>query len=324
MALPTRFTERLGVEHPVVLAPMDYVADARLAAAVSDAGGLGLLGGGYGDQAWLRRQLAELEADRVGVGCGFITWSLATQPELLDLVLEQRPKAVFLSFADPAPFAGQIRDAGVPLICQVGNLDHARHALDVGADVLAVQGGEGGGHGVGTRSTLTLVPEVADLVDRLGSDALLLAAGGIADGRGLAAAIALGADGAVVGTRFLVTKEAAISAEAHARAVLLSGDDTVRQSVYDVVRGKDWPQAYSGRVLNNGFVSQWHGREQALTAQLDEVRDRFDVAVRTRDFDVANLIVGEAVGLIRSVDTAANIVHSMVRTASELVRGPLR
>ncbi|TDD41350.1 NAD(P)H-dependent flavin oxidoreductase [Saccharopolyspora elongata] len=316
MAVPTRFTEQLGVEHPVVLAPMDYVADARLARAVSRAGGLGLLGGGYGDRDWLLRELGGLDLAAEGVGCGFITWSLASQPHLLDIVLERQPKAVFLSFGDPAPFVERIHAAGVPVICQVGNLEHARHALEVGADVLVAQGGEGGGHGVGTRSTLTLVPEIADLIVDRGSDALLLAAGGIADARGVAAVLALGADGAVVGTRFLVSEEAAISAEAQARALLLSGDDTVRQSVYDIVRGKDWPAVYSGRVLNNEFVAQWHGREGALTEQIGEVRALFTTAVEVRDFDTANLIVGEAVGLIRSVESVESIVRSLTRFTS--------
>ncbi|MGK9220375.1 MULTISPECIES: NAD(P)H-dependent flavin oxidoreductase [unclassified Microbacterium] len=322
--LPTRFTERFGIDNPVVLAPMDYVADARLAATVSRAGGLGLIGGGYGDRDWLVEQLDQVDLASEGVGSGFITWALAAQPHLLDLVLERGPKAIFLSFGDPAPFVPRIRAAGVPVICQVGNLEHAQHALDVGADVLVAQGGEGGGHGVGTRSTLTLVPEIADLITRSGSEPLLLASGGIADGRGLAAVLALGADGAVVGTRFLVSEEAAISSEARARAVDLSGDDTVRQSVYDIVRGKDWPAAYSGRVLNNGFVAQWHGRETVLSEQLVEVRDQFTAAVGERNFDVANLIVGEAVGLISTVDNAERIVRSMVETASTIVTGTSR
>lgn len=223
---------------------------------------------------------------------------------------------MFLSFGNPAPFVERIHSVGVPVICQVGNVEHARHALDVGADIIVAQGGEGGGHGLGTRSTLTLVPELADLIAERGTDTLLLAAGGIADGRGLAAALVLGADGAVVGTRFLVSEEAAISAEAQARALLLSGDDTVRQSVYDILRGKDWPEKYSGRVLRNSFITQWHGREAAFNDSLDALREQFRTAVGAGDFNVANLIVGEAVGLIRSIESAESIVLSMIDTAS--------
>ncbi|MGY6653618.1 NAD(P)H-dependent flavin oxidoreductase [Amycolatopsis sp. TRM77291] len=316
MTLTTELTTRLGLRHPVVLAPMDYVADACLANAVSRAGGLGLLGGGYGESEWLTRQLDQLDSGSdARIGCGFITWSLARQPTLLDLVLERKPAAVFLSFGDPAPFAAAIKAAGVPLICQVGNLEHARRALDVGADVLAAQGGEAGGHGIGTRSTFTLVPDLVDLVDRRGFDALVLASGGVADGRGLAAALALGAQGVVVGTRLWASKEAAMSEQAHRRGVGLSGDDTIRQSVFDIVRGKDWPSEYTGRVLHNKFVDTWHGREKDLWVAVDSAREKFEIAVRDQDFETANLIVGEAIGLVHSIEPADAIVESMVTTA---------
>lgn len=322
MTVTTQLTTKLGVRHPVVLAPMDQVADARLANAVSRAGGLALLGGGYGDRQWLLEQLDAIDThSSANIGCGFITWSLARQPGLLDLVLERQPKAVFLSFGDPAQFAEQIKTAGVPLICQVGNLEHARRAIDVGADILAAQGGESGGHGLGTRSTFTLVPDVADLIDRLGSNALLLACGGVADGRGLAAALTLGADGVVVGTRFWASQEAAMTRQAHEWALTVSGDDTIRQTVYDVVRGKDWPAEYTGRVLHNKFVADWHGREAELASHLADVRDRFHAAVRSQDFEVANMIVGEAVGLIHSIEPAATIVGSMVADAARVLQG---
>lgn len=322
MTVATQLTTKLGVRHPVVLAPMDQVADARLANAVSCAGGLALLGGGYGDRQWLLEQFDAIDTDSsASIGCGFITWSLARQPDLLEFALERQPKAVFLSFGDPAPFAEQIKNAGVPLICQVGNLEHARRAIDVGADILAAQGGESGGHGLGTRSTFTLVPDVADLIDRLGSDALLLASGGVADGRGLAAALALGADGVVVGTRFWASQEAAMTRRAHERALALSGDDTIRQTVYDLVRGKDWPAEYTGRVVHNKFVADWHGREAELAGHLADVRDRFHAAVHSEDFEVANMIVGEAVGLIHSIEPAATIVESMVADAARVLQG---
>lgn len=301
---------------------MDQVADARLANAVSRAGGLALLGGGYGDRQWLLEQLAAIDTDAsANIGCGFITWSLAHQPELLDIVLEQRMRAVFLSFGDPAPFAERIKAAGVTLICQVSSLEHARRALDVGADVLAAQGGEAGGHGLGTRSTFTLVPDVADLIERRSSRALLLAAGGVADGRGLAAALALGADGAVVGTRFWASREAAMAPQAHQWALGLNGDDTIRQTAYDLVRSKDWPPEYTGRVANNKFIAHWHGRETELATQIESIRERFNDAVRFQDFEIANTIVGEDIGLIHSIDPTAAIVESMVTTASTILNG---
>ncbi|WP_287285846.1 nitronate monooxygenase [Mesorhizobium sp.] len=176
------------------------MAGGRLAAAVSHAGGLGLIGGGYGDEAWLDKEFAAAGSARVG--CGFITWSLATRPHLLDRVLERQPAALMLSFGSPAPFAAHIREARVPIICQVQSMLHAREALDVGADVVVAQGKEAGGHS-GHRSTFTLVPEIADLLAKKAPETLLVAAGGVGDGRALAAALLLGADGVLVGTRFI-------------------------------------------------------------------------------------------------------------------------
>src|SRR6185436_10724210 len=115
------------------------------------------------------------------VGCGFITWSLRRQPHLLDLVLARRPRALFLSFDDPQPFADRARDAGVPVICQVQSKRDAARAIDVGADVIVAQGAEAGGHG-DRRGTLPLVPEVADLIAARAPATLLCAAGGIVDG----------------------------------------------------------------------------------------------------------------------------------------------
>ncbi|EUA67249.1 nitronate monooxygenase family protein [Mycobacteroides abscessus subsp. bolletii 1513] len=157
----TRLTDRFGIEHPVVLAPMDDVADARLASAVSAAGGLGLLGGGYADADWVRQQFDQVSA---AVGCGFITWTLKGNEHVLEHALARGPAALFLSFGDPAPYAPRIRAAAVPLICQVHNIGQAARAIEVGADVIVAQGGEAGGHGEGLRSTFTLVPEVVDLV----------------------------------------------------------------------------------------------------------------------------------------------------------------
>src|SRR5215207_5722149 len=120
MPLQTRLTVTLGIEHPILLAPMDLVANGKLASAVSRAGGLGLIGGGYGNADWLEQEFAA--AGNAKVGCGFITWSLAKKPELLDLVLRHRPVAVMLSFGDPGPFAPKIKESGAKLICQVQSL----------------------------------------------------------------------------------------------------------------------------------------------------------------------------------------------------------
>src|SRR5699024_2792551 len=227
----TSLTQLFGIQAPVVSAPMDAVAGGELAAAVTRAGGLGLIGGGYGDEEWLSRQFELAGGTRVG--CGFITWSLHRQRELLDAALERDPVAVMLSFGELSPFAETIVASDTRLICQVQNRAQACEALDAGADVLVAQGSEAGGHGYGTRSTMTLVPELVDLVATHDTAVPVLAAGGIADGRGLAAALLLGAAGVLVGTRFYATTEALSAPRAREEVVAATGDDTWRTTVYD-------------------------------------------------------------------------------------------
>lgn len=176
---------------------MDNVSGGRLAAAVSHAGGLGLIGGGYGDGDgdWIEREF--VHAGNARVGCGFITWSLANHTGLLDRTLLHRPAAIMLSFGDPRPFAAAIRAAGARLICQVQTVGQAREAVEAGADVIVAQGTEAGGHG-GSEPLLTLLPQVVDACPKVP----VIAAGGIAEGRGLAATMMLGAEGVLMGTRF--------------------------------------------------------------------------------------------------------------------------
>ncbi|OBJ10283.1 oxidoreductase [Mycobacterium sp. 1482292.6] len=315
--MPTRLTDLFGIEHPILLAPMALVSGGRLAAAVTRAGGLGLIGGGYPDAEWLQTQIDRAAGARVGYG--FITWSLARNPGVLDVALERDPAAVMLSFGELAPFADRIHAAGVPLIAQVQNLDQARRALDAGAEVIVAQGGEAGGHGMSVRSTFTLVPEVVDFVADRSPATLVAAAGGVGDGRGLAAALALGADGAVVGTRFWATPEALVSPQAQRRAVAAGGDDTVRTRVYDVVRRLDWPTGYTVRALNNAFLDTWHGNEAELSARLPEAIDAYEKAVAAEDFDTAAILTGEGVGRVREVRPAAEIVTEMVGDANRIL-----
>ena len=315
--MKTRLTEFFDIEHPILSAPMALISGGRLSAAVTSAGGLGLIGGGYGDSDWLQREFGLAEGTRVG--CGFITWSLARNADLLDTVLAEQPATIMLSFGELRPFADRIRAAGIPLIAQVQTLDQARQALDIGAEIVAAQGGEAGGHGMSVRSTFTLVPEVVDIVAERSPETLVLAAGGVADGRGLAAALVLGADGVLVGTRFWATPEALVSPRAHQRALKAEGDDTFRTQVYDAVRRLDWPAEYNERALGNSFLDTWHGNEARLSASLPEAIETFEKAVAAEDFDAAAILIGEAVGLIHDVRPAADIVRDMVRGATEIL-----
>jgi nitronate monooxygenase len=315
--LNTRLTEFFGIEHPILLAPMDQASGGRLAAAVTASGGLGLIGGGYGDAEWLQRQFDEAAGTRVGVG--FITWSLAGNPGLLDAALARHPATIMLSFGDPGAFAGRVHAANVPLTCQVQTLEQARRALEVGADVIVAQGGEAGGHGMGARSTFTLVPDIVDLVAEHSAKTLVVAAGGVADGRGLAAALALGADGVLVGTRLWASTEALVTPQAQQRAIQASGDDTVRTRVYDIVRQRDWPEKYDARLITNSLIEAWHGNESGLLECLPDTLRTFEKAVAAQDFDVVTPMVGEAIGLVHSVRPAADIVHKMVGDATRIL-----
>lgn len=316
MPLSTRLTEALKISHPIISAPMAMAAGGGLAAAVSNAGALGLIGGGYGDAGWLDEQLRA--AGNAGIGCGFIAWSLAKQPELLDLVLERKPAAIFLSFGDPAPFAAKIRDAGTRLICQIQTLADAKAALDCGADILVAQGAAAGGH-VEKRSTVTLVPEVADLLAKRSPQTLLCAAGGIADGRGLAASLMLGADGVVVGSRLWASKEALVHPNMHKAALAASGDDTIRTSVADRARQIDWPERFTAHVLRNAFTERWHGREADLLAHADEEAARWRQAWTDGETEIANVFVGESVSMIHGIEPVRQIIDRMVSEAEALL-----
>lgn len=314
MVMTTRLTERLGIKHPIISAPMAFAAGGQLAAAVSGAGGLGLIGGGYGDANWLEAEFRA--AGNQPVGCGFITWSLRKQAALLELAISHKPRAIFLSFDDPEPFAARIKQAGILLICQIQTRRDAERAVDCGADVIVAQGAEAGGHGE-KRATFTLVPEVADLIAARSPNTLLCAAGGIGDGRGLAAALMLGADGVLVGSRLWASKEANVSSRMHCVALAATGDDTIRSQVMDLARKLDWPTRYSARVLKNRFTERWHGREVELLAVADEEAAKYRKAWFDGDPDGSNTFVGEVVGLINEIEPVEQIIARIVGEAEE-------
>ncbi|HMO47033.1 MAG TPA: nitronate monooxygenase [Rubrivivax sp.] len=212
---------------------------------MSNAGGLGLVGGGCGDRDWMRCELKRVKDETARLwGVGLITW--AADRSLVESTLAHAPHAVRLSCGDPRPHAQRVKAAGCLLICQVQDLAGARLAREAGADLIVAQGTEAGGHG-GTRSTLPLVPAVVDAV----APVPVVAAGGIAGGRGLAAALMLGAHGALAGTRFAASEEALSDAAAKRRIAAASGHLTERTRVFDIVRSCHWPEGYTGRALVN-------------------------------------------------------------------------
>ncbi len=319
--LATRLTERLGIAHPILSAPMALAGGGALAAAVTRAGGLGLIGGGYGDAGWIAQEFAA--AGNTQVGCGFITWSMANKRELLTQALAHRPAALMLSFGDPRPFSAEIAAAGVPLICQCQTLAHVRQAIEAGAAIIVAQGTEAGGHGA-SRATLPFVPEVADLIARESPDTLLLAAGGVADGRGLAAALMLGADGVLAGTRFWASREAMVHERHHAAAIAATGDQTVRSSLPDIARQLDWPKPFDIRVSANAFIANWAGRDAVLKDAIATEGPAYREAFMAGDPDKAAVIFGEAAGLISDIPSAGEIVERMVAEAAALLGGAQR
>ncbi len=276
MSLRTVLTESLSIQHPIVLAPMGGCAGGALAAAVSNGGGLGLVGGGRGDRDWLARELALVaEQTTKPWGIGFLSW--AVDVDTVVRVLEHQPVAMMFSFGDPGPFAERVRSAGVMLIVQVTDLDEAQRALDVGADVIVAQGSEAGGHG-GRRATLPLVPAVVDLA------------------------------------AFQASLEALVPAEVTKALIEGRGSDTERSRVLDIARGAGWPARYTARTLRNAFLDRWRDREDELSIDGAAQRAYTDAAARG-DPDVIPVWASEAVDLITEVGSATDLVAALAAEA---------
>jgi nitronate monooxygenase len=275
------------------------------------------LGGGYGDKNWLELETAKLKAVAAPFGIGFITWSLAKQPELLDIALKAKPRAIMLSFGDVRPFAPRIKAAGSLLICQVQTEDMAKQALDAGADILIAQGTEAGGHGA-SRTTLDIVPAVIDLA---AGRVPVVAAGGVADGRGLAAMMVLGASGVLLGTRFYASVECDGAEEAKRRICAASSSDTVRGIVFDVSRKIWWPAPFTARTLINDHSRRWDGRETELIHNVEAVAAEYATERDAGNYDVAAVFAGGAVGLIHDIPPAAEIVERIAREADQILSG---
>ena len=317
MTLRTALTDKLQLKCPIISAPMAGASGGRLAAEVTRGGGLGLIGAGYGEEAFIEQ--AWQDADNENVGIGFITWSLAKNPELLDMALVHNPKAVMLSFGDPSPFANKIMDAGATLICQCQTISHVSQALDNGAEIIVAQGGEAGGHGA-KRGTMAFVPEAADFIAKRNSDAILVAAGGIGDGRGIAASLMLGAQGVLLGSRYWATREALVPQAFQNAALAACGDDTMRTSVPDVARKLHWPQEFNIRVLANKLMTEFDARVNDLDeAQCTQIARRYLAAAQSGDIDDGGIIVGEIAGIINAIPGAKELTHQMGQEAKSLL-----
>jgi NAD(P)H-dependent flavin oxidoreductase YrpB (nitropropane dioxygenase family) len=236
--------------------------------------------------------------------------------------LEAGPPVVSLAWARPDQdlrhYVQRVHDAGLLAMYMASEVPEAVRAAEAGADVIVAQGTEGGGH-VGWMASMALVPMVVEAV----APRPVLAAGGIADGRGLAAALALGAEGVLLGTRFLATEEAPLHANLKQAIVQSSGHDTVLTEIPDIASGRVWPGAMA-RTLRNRFVEQWSGREWALRQQARTVGEAAQVARLSGDVDNAPILIGQDAGLIDAVLPAAEVIQRMVAQAEEIITGRLR
>lgn len=322
----TMLCDRLGIEVPIVQAPMGGAAGAKLAAAVCNAGGLGTLPLWTLDADGLKAEIAALRAltDRPFAANLNLRFP---QAERLDLCLAARAPVVSFFWGDQGPLVGRAKDAGAIVLQTVGSAEHARRAVDGGADVVVAQGWESGGHVWGRVATMALVPAVVDAVGATP----VIAAGGIADGRGMAAALALGAAGVWIGTRFLASSEAEIHPHYLARVLGASEDDTVHlDDLFDV----GWPDA-PHRLLRNAAVNDWEaaGRppsgsrpgQGAVVARsaAGEVL-RYTATLPTPDFegdlDDLSMWAGQGVAQARAVRPAGEIVREIAGDAAAILR----
>jgi NAD(P)H-dependent flavin oxidoreductase YrpB (nitropropane dioxygenase family) len=307
----TRITDLLGIRHPVLLAPMGGATDAKLVAAVSHGGGLGMLAASTLGPEAIEAEVALIrELTPMPFGVNLLLWAQAGKVEV---VLEQQPAVLSTAFGDPAPFVDLAHEAGALHVHMVSNVPEAVAAARAGVDVVIAQGQEGGGH-IGLQSTFTLVPQVADAVD-----VPVVAAGGIGDGRGLAAALALGAEGVLMGTRFLATKEAPIP-DGWKRAILdAAGHDTVRTSIPDLANEAAWPPPIALRAIRNAFLDRWLGREDEVRRLGNQLGDKLREARQRDDPAEMNLMAGEVVGLIHDLPSARELLERTVKEAEGLL-----
>ena len=316
--LQTRFTDLLNLDYPILSAPMSNHSGARLATAVSLAGGLGTFGGtnDFGPE-WLREQIAHIRSQtRRPFGVGFITQLIEYNTTNIEIALEERVPVFIFSFADPDPWVGRAKDAGAVTICQVQSLELARVAVDAGADVLLAQGNEAGGH---TGET-NLLPLLVDLVERY-PHLPVLAAGGITSGRALAGALATGAEGASLGTAFLATPEAVEVPDTFKERIVLSdGQDTTFTRLYDLLGTRPWPDGIAGRVYRNRLVREWDGRDAEILDHREELASDVAAARANQDPEASAVYMGQGAGHVNAIRPAPHVLRDICQAAEEILQ----
>ncbi|MEA2655955.1 MAG: enoyl-[acyl-carrier protein] reductase [Chloroflexota bacterium] len=306
--LQTPVCDLLGIQLPIVQAGMSTYTTPELVAAVSNAGGLGIIGGLGRKPDDLREEIRKVrELTSRPFGVNHVISQL--DPAAIEVTLELRVPVLALAWGKADEIVRRAHEAGIKVIHQVNTPEEAGRAAADGADVIVAQGAEGGGH-VGAMSTLPLVPQVVDVVNGVP----VLAAGGIADGRGVAAALMLGAQGAFIGTRFLATPEA--SGRGHSKDVILNalGSQTVASKFFDDVLGLRWPGALV-RSIRNPLLDRWAQRQQDWALAADQIRPSLEAALAAGDF----VLAGESAGLIHDIVPAGELVARIAREAEALL-----
>jgi nitronate monooxygenase len=314
--LHTYLTTTWHLRYPLIGAPMAYVGRGRLARAVSQAGGLGMIGIGSTESVeFLTREAAIARgADQGRFGIGMHTWAIERRSDLLDAAIEAGPFLISISFGSVAPYVQRLHRYGILLATQVNTRAEAVQAERDGVDLIVAQGTEAGGHVTGQVSTLPLLQAALDAVQ-----VPVLAAGGIASPRGVAAALAAGAQGVWVGTALLASPECENTEDARTRIVQAQETDTVLTRAFDVAQGLAWPPQYPGRALRNRFTDRWQSHIDALP-QANESRQQLAEAIASKNYDLAHIYAGEAVGLVMRQQSAAEVIRNLGEGAERLLR----
>jgi NAD(P)H-dependent flavin oxidoreductase YrpB (nitropropane dioxygenase family) len=315
--ISTELTHRLDIQHPVLLGGMATGNGPELVAAVSAAGGLGILGCASRSPADIERLAAEIR-DRGDRPFGLNLLLFRAGEEQVAAVLRQRPAVFSTAWPEPGrdlrELFARAHEAGCTVLHMVSRVDEAQRAAEAGADLVVAQGTEGGGH-VGLLGTFVMVPMVSRAIEPVP----VVAAGGVADGAGLAAALALGAAGVLLGTRFLATPESTLHPAYKDFLVRFDGQDTQLTEVTDVASGLVWPGAFA-RVVRNRLVEQWIGRESELRRNQAAVWKRVQEASAAGDVDLGLLYAGQDAGLIDAIEPAGELVRQIAEDAEAILR----
>ena len=320
--LRTRFTDLLGLSYPVMSAPMSNHSGGRLAAAVSQAGGLGTFGGSndFGPD-WMREQIAYIRSQtKRPFGVGFITQLIEDDPTNFEIALEAKVPVIVFSFTDPEPWLGMAKSAGAVTICQVQSVELADLAVAAGTDLMLAQGNEAGGH----TGSMNLLPLLVALVERY-PDTPALAAGGITTGRALAGVLATGAQGASLGTALLATPEAVEVPDSFKERIILSdGQDTTFTRFYDLLGARPWPEGIAGRVYTNRLVQEWDGRDAEILAHREELATDVAAARARQDPELSSVYMGQGAGQVRAIRPAGEVVREICEGAEEIIHELVR